>query len=140
MGNPPRITWRGGQLRAIKSRHFKVYRHANATNAEIMAIAQARKDILDFILTYRQLRALSLRQAILIVHGRIRERKLPPHLVDAVFIANARPNRIGSITISVKTLFRWARAYRLADGDMLALAPTPSKARYANTNAPIYPT
>jgi len=80
---------------------------------------------------------MSLRQAILVVHRRIAERKFPPHLLDAVFIANARPNRIGSITISVKTLFRWARLYKLSDGDPMALAPVPSKTLYANKNIPI---
>ena len=135
MANPPRVTWRGGHLPAIKSRHFRRY-FSERSFQDNHAIAQARTEIVEYVLTYQQLRAMSLRQAILVVHRRIAERKFPPHLLDAVFIANARPNRIGSITLSVKTLFRWVRAYRLADRDMLALAPTPSKTLYANDNHP----
>lgn len=137
MDKPPRITWRGDRLHSIKSRHFKYYQIAKDVNAEVIKVAEARKEIIEFVLLYQKIHDISLSSAVRMVHERIVIRKLPPHLVDAVLIANARPHRFGAVTISTKTLFRWIRAYRLADGDKMALAPTPTKSLYANTNAKI---
>lgn len=136
MGEPPRITWRGGQLRAIKSREFRRY-FSERSYQDIHLIAQARQELINFILVHQHVRAINVTQAVRMVAQRIRQHKIPPHLMDAVRIANARPNRIGSITISERALLRWARIYRLSDGDTMTLAPTPSKTLYANDNSPI---
>ncbi|WP_432449034.1 hypothetical protein [Aliiroseovarius marinus] len=90
--------------------------------------------MVEFILIYKQLRASSLGQAISVIEERIRERKIPPHLIEAVISANGQPNRLGSINLSRGTLYRWVRAYRLADGNPLGLAPVPTKTLYANDN------
>jgi hypothetical protein len=102
MTTPPRITWRGGQLRAIKTRHLHRYTK-NRSYIDPHTVAHARKELIEFVFIYQHFREVSLRQAILVICGRIQERKIPPHLVQAVLDANARPNRIGSTTISSKT-------------------------------------
>lgn len=99
-------------------------------------MGEACKETIMFIWVFQNLRALPLSQATKILQERMTQRKLPGYTLDAVLIVNARAVQIGSITISVGTLLRWAHALRWADGDVRALVPFPTKTLYANTNAP----
>lgn len=139
MQDAPHITWRGGTLRAIKAKHMRRYLPNKRARPEQdpRAIAAARLEIVEFILTVQNARDLSLRQAVISFAQRTRERRLAPHLIAAVITANGRPSRTASVTLSNKTLFRWIKLYKMSRGQVKFLAPIPTKTLYANDNFPM---
>lgn len=138
MTKPPRITWRGSAIRAIKSRHMRKYLADKNTRLtqNLKAIALARQQIVEYILMVQKQHDLSLRKAVIHFEERARKRNIAPHIIEAVITAHGRPAQLASITVSRSTLFRWIRIYNRAGKRVEALEPLPSKTIYANDNNP----
>ena len=132
----------GGSLLPSKyEKQLDKYRKAKIEQKQkLRLVAEARKEILEYIGVIRYQRGCKLSLAIHIFVEKAKIRLIAPHLIDAIQIAHNRLGQFQSINISERSLKRWFKDYEDGHYQLSALEPKPTKAMkrpkkpYSNDN------
>ena len=132
----------GGSLLPSKyEKQLEKYHKAKIEQKQkLRLVAEARKEILEFIGVIKHQRGCTRALAIDVFVEKVITRRIPPHLIDAIHIAHRSKRQFGSVNVSRPSLYRWFKDYEAGDYQISALEPKPTKAMkrpkkpYSNDN------
>lgn len=98
-------------------------RKENKSKIDKERTAEARKQIIEFILLYRKKHQWSLAKEIAHFLERLRFARLPPYMMDAAKYAHGKPGMADDLMLKRSTIYRWINYYEKSGYDIKALKP-----------------